>query len=83
MNAPVTTANLVTVTAGRRIRRIRRRHDRAVTRSVAGIASWAASLVKIANSGPRRGSSSARVFSIRFSARRWLGGRLITLSCLT
>ena len=56
MNAQVTVASLTTVATIGHIPHIRRdRHRRAVTRSVTGIASWPASLVKMANNGPRPG----------------------------
>jgi hypothetical protein len=80
-NAPVTMASPTTAaTAGHiGLRRCRccRSRGRAVTRSVKGIASWPVSLVKIANSGPRPGWSSASVFSIWSRARCWLAGKLI------
>jgi hypothetical protein len=53
-SAPVAMANPTTVTTPGRIRRCHR-HGRAVTCSVAGIASWQVSLVKTANSAPRLG----------------------------
>ena len=83
MSAPATTASTMTVTTADQTRRIRGRHDREVTRSVTGIASWPTMLVKTANRGPRPKSSFASAFSIRFSARCWAAGKLITLSCRT
>jgi hypothetical protein len=77
----VTAVSPMTVTTAVRIRRIcRRRQGGDGMHSVAGIPSWSASLVKIANSGPRPGWSSASVFSIRSRARCWPTGKPVTLS---
>jgi hypothetical protein len=55
-NATATRASPTTPVAVGHIRRCHGiRRDRAVTRSVTGIASWPASRVKVANSGPRPG----------------------------
>ncbi len=55
-NAAAAMVSPTKVAAGTHIRsRQRDRHRRAVTRSVTGIASWPASLVKMANCGPRPG----------------------------
>jgi hypothetical protein len=77
----VTAVSPMTVTTAVRIRRIcRRRQGGDGMHSVAGIPSWSASLVKIANSGPRPRSSAVSVFSIRFSARCWPADKPVTLS---
>jgi hypothetical protein len=54
-NATATRASPTTPAAVGHSRCHGNRHDRVVTRSVTGIASWPASLVKVANSGPRPG----------------------------
>jgi len=50
MASPTTSASL-----GHLLRRHRSRHDLAAIRSITGIASWSASLVKMANIVPRPG----------------------------